>query len=825
MRDLIEVILDHPSHDQKVLAFQSAFRSSLEHNLGSRLEKSTAREQLLGLCHTVRQLLMNRWIATQGAYVRSNSKRLYYLSMEYLLGRLVKNALIDLDLLEVSREALLALGLELDLIAELEMDPGLGNGGLGRLAACFMDSLATLNLPVYAYGIRFEFGMFRQVLDNGQQKELPDPWLRYGNPLEVEKHVHSFDVGFGGSSAFHENVQGQMVAGWDPEYRVVAVPHDLPVPGYGTSNVNTLRLWAAKADEEFHFSIFDSGDYVGAVMDKVESEALSKVLYPNDSNELGKLLRLKQQYFLVAASIQDILRRFKDSNESIYDLPEKVVIQLNDTHPTLAIPEMMRILMDSEGLPWEDAYALTQKTIAFTNHTVMPEALEIWPGEMFRKTLPRHFQIIEEMNRRFLGSLKQQPYYDQGFLERVAILGKAPQCDIRMANLAVIVSFSVNGVAALHTALLKEKIFPEFYSLFPEKFHNKTNGISPRRWLWIANPELSCLITDSLGHERWLTDLEQLRQLEKFQTDAGFLDQMGLIKRRNKAKLAAIIQRDTGEQIDPASLFDVQVKRIHEYKRQLLKILQCLHQYHHIRLHPAEQHQPRTVIFAGKAAPGYRMAKLIIEFIHAAAARINSDPMTAHLLKVVFLPNYNVSLAERIIPAADISQQISTAGTEASGTGNMKFCLNGALIVGTLDGANIEIKEHVGLDNIFIFGHDVNALRTLQREGYQPHRVYEQHDGLRMVLDEIRQGYFCRNDRERFTPIWDSLMTWGDHYFHLADFPDYLRCNTRVDEQYKDQNQWRRKALLNIARIGWFSSDRTVMDYTRDVWRFEPCIL
>jgi starch phosphorylase len=825
MRDIIDVILDHPSYAEKVAAFQITFRKSLEHNFGTVLEHSTAREQLLGLCHTVRELLMNRWIATQGTYFRSNGKRLYYLSMEYLLGRLVKNALINLDLLEVGREAMQGMGLDLDAIADLEVDPGLGNGGLGRLAACYLDSLSTLNLPAYGYGIRFEFGMFRQVIEKGAQKEVPDPWLRFGHPIEIEKNIHAYEIGFGGSSVFHENVQGHIFAAWEPEYRVLAVPHDLPVPGYGTHNVNSLRLWAAKADEEFHFNIFDAGDYVGAVMDKVQSEVLSKVLYPNDSNELGKLLRLKQQYFLVSASLQDILRRFKNSNDSILDLPNKVVIQLNDTHPTLAIPELMRLLIDEESLSWEEAYAITQQTIAFTNHTVMPEALECWPGSMFRQTLPRHYQIIEEMNRRFMRTLKDKPIYDRNFMDRVSILGQGPNPEVRMANLAVATSFSVNGVAALHTTLLKEKVFPEFNRIFPNKFHNKTNGISPRRWLRLANPELSALITDSLGHENWVTDLEQLQGLEKFVDDQNFLDRLSLIKRHNKERLATLIHQELGEKVDPNSMYDVLVKRIHEYKRQLLKILHCLHLYHELRINYDKQQQPRTVVFAGKAAPGYKMAKLIIQFIHAAAAMINRDPLTRDRLKVVFLPNYNVSLAERIIPAANLSEQISTAGTEASGTGNMKFCLNGALILGTLDGANIEIRDHVGQDNIFIFGHTVNELRTLQGQGYRPQEYYQKHENIRRILDEIQRGYFYRSDRERFKPIWDTLMTWGDHYYHLADFPDYVRCNEEVDRVYGDQKAWQQKSLMNIARIGWFSSDRAVQEYTRDVWHLHPCPL
>jgi len=821
MRDLVDVILDSSSFEEKVSAFQMAYRKSLEHTQGSILEKSAPREQLLGLCDTVRHLLMNRWIATQGQYFQANQKRLYYLSMEYLLGRLVKNALINLDLLQVGSQALHDLGLDLEAVCELEPDPGLGNGGLGRLAACFLDSLSTLSLPVYAYGIRYEFGMFRQVIEDQVQKERPDPWLRYGYPLEVEKNFHAYPVGFGGTTEFHENASGHLFAQWQAQQRVLAVPHDLPVPGYGTGNVNTLRLWAAAADEDFHFAIFDSGDYVGAVMDKVESEALSKVLYPNDSNYLGKVLRLKQQYFLVAASLQDILRRFKSGNASIYNLPDKVVIQLNDTHPTLAIPELMRLLIDIEGLDWEDAWNLTQRTIAFTNHTVMPEALECWPVSMFREFLPRHMQMIEEMNRRFVKQLKERPIYDQGFIDRVALISKGPHPDIRMANIAVTACFSVNGVAALHSQLLKEKVFPEFYSLFPQKFHNKTNGISPRRWLLLANPALSQLISESIGGQ-WVSDLESLRRLEPMVQDASFLDRMAAVKKRNKQTLADFVLQEIGETIDPSSLFDVQIKRIHEYKRQLLKLMHCIQHYHWLREDLNADVVPRTVIFAGKAAPGYRMAKLLINMIHAVAAVINRDPLTRDRFKLVFLPNYNVSLAEMIIPAADISEQISTAGTEASGTGNMKFCLNGALLLGTLDGANIEIRDHVGDENIFIFGHTVEQLRSLSAEGYQPQAWYQKHADVRSVLDTIRRGYYAKGDRDRFLPIWDSLMTYGDRFFHLADFPDYILANQEVDARYRDSQAWSRSALLNIARMGWFSSDRTVSEYTRDVWHLEP---
>ena len=820
MRDVVDIILDSPSFEEKVAAFQIAFRKSLEHTLGSVLARATPREQLLGLCDTVRHLLMNRWMATQGQYFRANKKRLYYLSMEYLLGRLVKNALINLDLFEVGQKALEGLGLEFDRIAELEPDPGLGNGGLGRLAACFLDSLATMSLPVYAYGIRYEFGMFRQVIENEQQKEMPDPWLRFGYPLEVEKHIHSYEVGFGGSTSFHENSSGSLQASWEAQQRVIAVPHDLPIPGFGTDNVNTLRLWAAEADEDFHFAIFDSGDYVGAVMDKVESEALSKVLYPNDSNYLGKVLRLKQQYFLVTASLQDILRRYKSGNVSMLQLHEQVVIQLNDTHPTLAVPELMRLLMDREGLDWDEAWNVTKKTIAFTNHTVMPEALECWPVSMFRDILPRHLQIVEEMNRRFLQSLRERPIYDQSFIDKVALISRGANPDVRMANIAVLASFSVNGVAALHSQLLKEKVFPEFNSLFPRKFHNKTNGISPRRWLLLANPSLSGLIDEAIGSE-WVKDLEQLKKLETFTSDAGFLDQLGGIKARNKERLAFLVKQETGVAIDPASIFDVQVKRIHEYKRQLLKLMQCIHHYHYLRENFRADIPPRTVIFAGKAAPGYRMAKLLINLMHAVGSVVNSDPLTRDRLKVIFLPNYNVSLAEQIIPAADLSEQISTAGTEASGTGNMKFCLNGSLIIGTLDGANIEILEHVGQDNIFIFGHTVEQLRTLQNEGYQPHAWYASHPDLKAVLDTIQRGYYAKHDRDRFRPIWDSLMVYGDRFYHLADFPAYIEANRRAEDLFRNTQKWQKSALLNIARIGWFSSDRTVAEYNRDVWHIE----
>lgn len=821
MRDLIDIILDSPSFTEKVAAFQTAFRKSLEHTQGSFLDRSTPREQLLGLCDTVRHLLMNRWIATQGQYYQTNTKRLYYLSMEYLLGRLVKNALINLELFEVGREALSGLGLDFDAIAEFEPDPGLGNGGLGRLAACFLDSLSTLSLPVYAYGIRYEFGMFRQVIENQQQKEMPDSWLRYGYPLEIGKNIHAYEIGFGGSSTFHENSAGTLCAEWEPKQKVLAVPHDLPVPGYGTGNVNSLRLWAAEADEEFHFAIFDGGDYVGAVMDKVESEVLSKVLYPNDSNYLGKVLRLKQQYFLVAASLKDIVRRFKSVNASIMDLPEKVVIQLNDTHPTLAVPELMRLLMDEESLDWDSAWQLTQKTIAFTNHTVMPEALECWPLAMFKEILPRHAQIVEEMNRRFLATLRERPIYDQSFIDKVALVSRGSSPDVRMANIAVLTSFSVNGVAALHTELLKEKVFPEFHSLFPKKFHNKTNGISPRRWLLLANPSLSRLVEESIG-TKWVTDLEQLRALERFQGDSAFLERLQSIKFSNKERLAAVIKRETRETVDPTSLFDVQVKRIHEYKRQLLKLMECIHHYHFLRDHYDHDVQPRTVIFAGKAAPGYRMAKLLIHLIHELSRVVNTDPMTRGRLKMVFLPNYNVSLAEQIMPAADLNEQISTAGTEASGTGNMKFCLNASLIIGTLDGANIEIREHVGDENMFIFGHKVEELRRIQAEGYHPQQWAASNPGLQLVLESIRRGYYAKYERDHFRPIWESLMVYGDRFFHLADFGSYVEANERAAALFRKPRDWHKAALLNLARIGWFSSDRTVLEYSRDVWHLEP---
>lgn len=822
MRDLIDVILDGSGFAQRVAAFQHAYQKSLEQTLGSILPKATPKERLLGLCHVVRHLLMNRWIDTQAEYHERNVKRLYYLSMEYLLGRLVKNALINLDLVDVCKAALEDLGLDMDELLELEPDPGLGNGGLGRLAACFLDSLSTLSLPVYGYGIRYEFGMFKQVISQMQQKELPDPWLRYGYPLEVEKQVHSYEVGFGGEAVFHEDQNGHIYSRWTPSQVILASPHDLPVPGFGTDNVNTLRLWSAESNEDFHFSIFNAGDFVGAVMKKVESEALSKVLYPNDSNPLGKALRLKQEYFLVSASLQDIMRRFKSANADLEQLPDKIVLQMNDTHPTLAVPELMRLLMDVEHLPWDKAWALTQKTIAFTNHTVMPEAMETWPVDMLREILPRHLQIIEEINRRFVASLRSRAQFDQAFIERVAIISYHGEAHVRMANMAVVASFSVNGVAALHTELLKSKIFPEFNRLYPKRFNNKTNGISPRRWLALSNPALAGAINEAIG-DSWHTQLDQLKKLERFADDSAFHERLEGIRARNKEHLAQLIQAQCKESIDPKSIFDVQVKRIHEYKRQLLKLLECIHAYHELRDNFREDTVPRTVIFAGKAAPGYLMAKQVIQLIHHVAAVINNDPLTRDRLKLVFLPNYNVSLAETIIPAADLSQQISTAGTEASGTGNMKFCLNGAVIVGTLDGANIEIKEHVGDDQIYIFGHTVESLHELQARGYRPMDILAGDEGLGQVINSIRNGFFSRGDRDRYKSIVDSLLVYGDRFFHVADFGSYVKTMKTVSADFQNRPLWQRKSLLNLARVGWFSSDRTIEEYNRDIWGLERC--
>ncbi|MBF0441011.1 MAG: glycogen/starch/alpha-glucan phosphorylase [Oligoflexales bacterium] len=812
--------------EMQIEKFKKEFVKRMEISCATYLPKSTTREKYMALAYAVRDNLMANWIKTRNVYYDSNDKRVHYLSMEFLMGRALGNYIVNLSIEDTVKKAMEDLGFSLENLEDVEWDAGLGNGGLGRLAACFLDSMATMNLPAYGYGIRYEFGMFEQKIVNNKQMEYPDTWLRHGYPFEIQRSEETYFVNFGGRVVTIQDTSDEEDGprtrhNWIDTEQVLAVPYDIPIPGYATDNVNTLRLWSSRATREFNLKTFDDGDYMGAVDDKNLSETISKVLYPNDNKFIGKQLRFKQQYFMISATIQDILTKFKKRGNPINALPSKVVIQLNDTHPTLAIPELMRILLDIEKLPWDRAWELTTRTFAFTNHTVLPEALEKWNVKMFEEMLPRHMQIVYEINRRFLDEVAARFPGDFARRERMSIIEEGDEKRVRMANLAVVCCFSVNGVAELHTRLIKESIFSDFYEMFPEKFNNKTNGITPRRWLRKANPQLSGLISKSIS-SKWVKNLDLLRELEKFSKDKAFLDRWMNIKRENKANLGKLIEEKCGVRVHCDALFDVQVKRIHEYKRQLLNVLHCIHYYFQIKDNKNIDFVPRTAIFAGKAAPGYYMAKLIIQLINCVGSVINKDTTIKDKLKIVFLPNYGVTLAEKIIPAADLSEQISTAGLEASGTGNMKFALNGALTIGTLDGANIEIMEEVGSENIFIFGYKDCEIRKMREQGYNPWDVYNSNPNLQRVLNSIRDGFFSANDPGLFKPVFDTLLTWGDHYFHLADFASYIETQEKVSLLYGNKYEWHEKGVLNSARMGKFSSDRVVAEYSRDIWGVKP---
>ncbi|MBF0313597.1 MAG: glycogen/starch/alpha-glucan phosphorylase [Oligoflexia bacterium] len=814
-----QMTANDPNFQKAVDKFKQLFLERMERSVAAYLPKSTTRDRYRALAYAVRDLLMSRWLHTQTTYYDTNPKRVYYLSMEFLLGRTLGNAIINIGLEEVCRHALREMGYEYDEIESMEWDAGLGNGGLGRLAACFLDSMATLSLPAYGYGIYYEFGMFKQELLNGQQHETADTWLRYGNPFEIERNNFMYTINFGGNVEAKRDFQGRTHYDWVNCEQVMAMAHDIPVPGYNTSNVNSLRLWSAKATREFNLRNFDAFDYFGAVNEKNQTETISKVLYPNDNNIQGKILRLKQQYFMVSATIQDILRRFHNCGDPIENFPEKAVLQLNDTHPTLAIPELMRIFLDEYELPWENAWGLTQRSVAYTNHTVMPEALEKWPIELFEKILPRHLQIIYDINARFLDEVKISFPNDEAKIASMSIIEEQPIKAIRMAYLAIVGSFSVNGVAALHTQILKEKVFKDFYQMYPEKFNNKTNGVTPRRWIRKANEQLSSLISSKIG-EDWIHNLKHLKQLEVHSNDAAFLSTWQEVKRKNKEVLAKIVNAECLLKIDPNSLFDIQVKRFHEYKRQHLNLLHAIYLYHHIKDNPNGNHVPRTIIFGGKAAPGYYMAKSIIHLINSVASIINRDATTKNFLKIVFIPNYGVTLAEKIIAGADLSEQISTAGMEASGTSNMKFAMNGALTIGTLDGANIEIMQNVGQDNIFIFGHTEESLHRLS-SSYNPMNYYEKDNDLKRVIDAIADGTFSKHDKELFANVVNALLR-HDRFFVLADFRSYIEAQAKVSELYTNPQEWHKKAIINVSRMSYFSSDRTIEEYVNDIWRVSP---
>ncbi len=777
------------------------------------------RDWWIATAMAVRETILARLIVTQGVHNEQNVRRLYYLSLEYLMGRLMENNLHSTALLEAARTALADLNVDFDTIREGEVDMGLGNGGLGRLAACFLDSLATLDFPAIGYGIHYEFGLFKQEFVNGHQVEHPDAWMIFGTPWEIIRPEYTIEVQIYGEVENVFNDRGDYRPRWVKTKTILGVPYDIPIAGYGTATVNLLRLWASKSTEEFDLAAFNSGGYVEAVREKAVGETVSKVLYPNDKTENGKELRLVQQYFFVACSLRDIIRRHvRVPANSWENFPQKVAVQLNDTHPAVAVTELMRILLDEYDMEWVEAWKIVIATFGYTNHTLLPEALEKWGVPLFGRVLPRHLQIIFEINRRLMIEVDAKWPGDDDKKRICSLIEEGGAKMIRMANLAVVGSHAVNGVAALHTDLLKRELFPEFNELFPGKFQNKTNGITPRRWLLACNPRLSRLIGNALGSSDWARDLDKLRGLESKADDAAFQDEFMAVKRANKVDLAAVIKAECNVDVSPDALFDVQIKRLHEYKRQHLNLLHIMALYRRLLRDPSADIVPRVFIFAAKAAPGYDLAKNIIRAINVIGGRINADPRIKGLLKVVFLPNYRVSLAEKIIPAADLSEQISTAGKEASGTGNMKLSLNGALTIGTLDGANVEIREEVGDENIFIFGMTVEEVTALRNKGYNPRSYYERDEEIRTILDWLGSNYFTPQENHAFGAMHHSLLDGGDPFMVLADFRAYCDAHARVDAAYRDRRGWARKAILNTARMGKFSSDRTIREYARDIW-------
>lgn len=801
-----------------------AFGSRMTYQLARDHYNATAFDEFQALAFAVRDRMTERWFATQRTYYQVDAKRVYYLSLEFLLGRMLLSNILSLGALEQYSEAMRRLGRSLEKVAEAESDAGLGNGGLGRLAACFLDSAATLSLPFFGYGIRYEFGIFWQRIVGGEQTEAPDQWLRYGNPWEVPRPDVLFPVRFYGRTEESASETGEKRKHWVGTQDLYAMAYDMLIPGYRTNTVNSLRLWAAKSSREFDLAKFNAGQYVAAVEDKYVSENISKVLYPADDQYVGRELRLKQQYFFTSATIQDVIRRFKKragrrqeelarTAQGWDALPEKVAIQLNDTHPAIAIPELMRVLVDLEGVSWDAAWSICQRVFAYTNHTVLPEALEAWPRDLIGRLLPRHLEIIEDIDRRFRASVAQTFPGDERRLRQTAIIDDSAG-HIRMANLAIIGSHAVNGVAQLHAEILRTRVFPDFHQLFPQKFTTKTNGITPRRWLLQSNPQLSALITEAIG-DGWARDLDQLRKLEAFAADEGFRQRWAKANHERKIILAARLRQQCSIEVDPDTLFDVQIKRIHEYKRQLLNVLHVVALFHRIR--SGETSGPsRTVIIGGKAAPSYRMAKAIIALIHHVAAMVRAEPLVAQRLRVEFVPNYGVSMAEVLFPATDLSEQISTAGTEASGTGNMKAILNGAIIIGTLDGATIEIRQEVGPENVFIFGHTAEQIAAMRQGGYAPHTWIERSEELKRVIETI-----ATLDGGRFQEIAGMLVS-SDYYFHCADFASYVETQQQAGRVWQDRESWTRMSILNTARSGRFSSDRTIAEYAREIWQAEP---
>ncbi|KAL8601646.1 hypothetical protein ACOMHN_003912 [Nucella lapillus] len=809
---------------ENVSNVKKSFNRHLHYTLMKDRNVATPRDYFFALAHTVRDHVVGRWMRTQQHYYDVDPKRVYYLSLEFYMGRALANTMINMGIQSACDEAMYQLGLDIEELEEIEEDAGLGNGGLGRLAACFLDSMATLGLAAYGYGIRYDYGIFSQKIVNGWQLEEPDEWLRYGNPWEKARPEYMLPVNLYGRCESDGNGRTK----WVDTQVVLAMPYDTPIPGYGNNTVNTLRLWSARAPNSFNLHFFNSGEYITAVCDRNLAENISRVLYPNDNFFEGKELRLKQEYFLVAATLQDIIRRFKSSRfgcrdpvRTSFDLfPEKVAIQLNDTHPALAIPELMRIFIDIENLTWDKAWEITVRTCAYTNHTVLPEALERWPVTVLESILPRHLQIIYQINFKFLQQVEKKWPGDVERVRRMSVVEEMGEKRINMAYLAIIGAHAVNGVAAIHSEIIKQSTFKDFAEMYPDRFQNKTNGITPRRWLLLCNSGLADIIADKIG-EGWVTNLAELRKLEPHSKEEELLRNIMKVKQENKMKLTAFMEQNYGVKANPASLFDMQVKRIHEYKRQLLNCLHVITLYNRLKKNPNMPFVPRTVMVGGKAAPGYHMAKLIIKLINNVGRIINNDPIVGDRLKLVYLENYRVSLAEKIIPAADLSEQISLAGTEASGTGNMKFMLNGSLTIGTLDGANVEMMEEMGRENIFIFGMTVPDVEALHKKGYNPMDYYNSNPELKQCLDQINSGFFSPEDPNLFHDIFNNCVN-NDRFCLMADYKAYIACQEKVSALFKEPMKWAHKCLMNIAASGKFSSDRTITEYAHDIWGVEP---
>ncbi len=819
--DKKEVTNLKPRTGMDVESFKEDIKQHLHYTLAKDKYSSTEWDIYRSIVKSVMDRLHDRWIDTQQRYYKQDVKRVYYLSMEYLIGRLLDNMLINLGMQDDAIQAFEEMGLDYEKIRNVEVDAGLGNGGLGRLAACYLDSMATLGIPSIGYGIRYDYGIFDQEIENGWQVEKADLWLQYGYPWGMVRPKVEYPIRFYGETVSHTGDDGELYFEWKNTHDVLAVAYDTPIPGYKNDVVNHLRLWKATASHEFDLKSFNQGDYIEAVRTNMLEENISRVLYPNDKVFKGQELRLKQEYFLVSASVQDAIRRFKKQHDDFRKLPEKVAFQCNDTHPNLAVPELMRILMDIEGLNWETSWEITTQCINYTNHTLMPEALEKWPISLMQNLLPRHTQIIREIDRRFINRIRAEFPDDEDRVSRMRIVGEEMNPVVQMGPLGIVAANKINGVSKIHSDLMKKTIFKDYAELYPEKFTNVTNGITPRRWLKQCNPGLSNLITEKIGDE-WLTNLDQLQQVEQYADDEAFKERFDQIKHDNKERLAEYIKNELGVEVNTHSIFDIQIKRIHEYKRQLMAALHVITLYNRIKENPDTDIEPRTVIFAGKAAPGYTTAKQHIKLINNIGKKVNNDPDVGDKLKCIFLPNYRVSLAEKMIPAADLSEQISTAGMEASGTGNMKFALNGALTIGTLDGANIEIRNQVGDENIFIFGMEVDDIEQLRSEGYNPMDFYKNNKELRKALDQIRDGVFSPEDPDLFQPIINNLLHHGDYFMVLADYQSYVDKQEEVEEVYRDKEDWYRRAIINVANMGFFSSDRSIEDYAERIWDVEP---